>query len=232
MKTKSRKRKICASEFMQGGLIVLMLAWFTIFLLTPIAIIFSKAFQDNNGVYVGFSNFKKYFETPALLISIWNSIDVSICTTLISVTLAFIFAYGLSRSNIKGKTAYRYLAMLPIFVPTMVHGLSLIYLFGKMGIISKLGGSIVLDERTSIIIAEIIYTFPQAFMILSVALDNADNRLYEAATVLGSKPMKTFFGVTLPSVKYGVISACAVCFTLSFTDFGAPQIVEIGRAHV
>ncbi len=225
------KRKKCASEMMQGGLIIFMIIWLMVFLVTPIVMIFSKAFQNHSGAYIGLSNFQKYFETPALFITIWNSIDVSICTTLISVTLAFIFAYGIARTNIKGKTAYRYLGMLPIFVPTMVHGLSLIYLFGKMGIMTKLGINVEIEGRTSIIIAEVIYTFPQALMILSVALENADNRLYEAATVLGVKPMKVFWGITLPNVKYGVISAMAVCFTLSFTDFGAPQIVG-GRFQV
>ena len=225
------KKKWSASDFLQRGLILVMVSWFVIFLVVPIVMIFMKAFQDNSGVFVGLNNFKKYFETPALLISIWHSIDISLCTTAISVGIAFLFAYGMSRSAIKGKTVYQYLAMLPLFVPTMVHGLSLLYLFGKMGIISKLGGSISLSGRTSIIIAEVIYTFPQAYMILSVALESADNRLYEAASVLGAGPIRTFFGVTLPGAKYGIISACAICFTLSFTDFGAPQIVG-GRFQV
>jgi iron(III) transport system permease protein len=219
------RNKLNATDFLQHGMIVLMLVWFAIFLVIPIVMIFSKAFQDKAGAFVGFANFQKYFETPALMISIWNSVDVSVMTMLISVTLAFMFAYGLTRTSMKAKPVYRYLAMLPIFVPTMVHGLSLIYLFGKMGIFSKLGMPVDLGGRTSIIIAEVIYTFPQAFMILTVALENADYRLYESAASLGAGPVKTFFGVTLPSAKYGIISACAVCFTLCFTDFGAPQVV-------
>ncbi len=225
MNKKGFLKNVSLPEMIQRLLIIVMLCWFAIFLIAPITIIFSKAFQDNGGTFVGLANFNKYFHTPALTIAIKNSIDVSLHTMVISVSLAFLFAYGMTRTSMKAKPLYRYIAMLPLFVPTMVHGLSLIYLFGKMGIVTKLGGSIELDGRTSIIIAEVIYTFPQAYMILSVALGHSDYRLYEASSTLGVSPLRTFFGVTLPSVKYGIISACAVCFTLCFTDFGAPQVV-------
>ena len=73
--------------------------------------------------------------------------------------------------------------------------------------------------------AEVMYTFPQAFLILLIALQGSDYRLYEASNMLGASKVKQFFTVTLPSVKYGLISAMFVVFTLSFTDFGAPKIV-------
>jgi len=200
--------------------------WFLIFLLLPIMTIFSQVVTDKKGVFVGLDNFSKYFETPALVRSIVNSFDVSVWSTVIAVTLAFLFAYGLTRTAIKGKAVLKYIAFLPLFVPTMVHAMGLISLFGKMGIITqKLGLDIGLYGRTGIIIAEIVYIFPQAFLVLTVALNNADYRLYEAASSLGSGAVRTFFNVTLPSVKYGLISAAMVCFTLCFTDFGAPQVV-------
>lgn len=222
---RERLKRYSGAELFQRVLIIVMLLWFCIFLIVPILMIFSKAFQNNSGEFVGLANFSEYFHTPALMVAIWNSIGVSLTTMVISVTLAFMFAYGLSRTNIKLKGVYRYIIMIPLFIPTMVHGMSLIYLFGKMGIMTKIGLPVDLSGRTSIIIAEVIYTFPQAFMILSVALSQADNRMYEAASVMGANPVRTFFGITLPSVKYGIISACTTAFTLCFTDFGAPQVV-------
>lgn len=217
--------KISVPNLILRLIIIFMLAWFIIFLIVPITIIFSNVFQNSQGEYVGLSNFSKYFTTPALKIAIFNSISISTMTTIISVFLAFLFAYGMTRSAIKIKPAYRYIAMLPLFVPTMVHGLSLTYLFGRKGIFTTLGLDFPVSGERGIIIAEIIYTFPQAYMILMVALENADFRLYEAASTLGAGPIKTFFGVTLPSIKYGLISAITLCFTLSFTDFGAPQAI-------
>lgn len=171
--------------------------------------------------------------------SAWNSLSVAVATTTIAVTLAFIYAYGITRTCIRGKLLFRIIAMLPLFAPTMLYGLSLVYLFGNQGVIttgffgklSWLSCDIGLYGFVGIVLAEIAFTFPPAMMILNVALANTDARLYEAAASLGAGPIKTFFTVTLPNVKYGLLSALFVCFTLSFTDFGAPKIVG-GRFNV
>jgi iron(III) transport system permease protein len=175
----------------------------------------------------------------SLAASSWNSLAVAFTTMLISVTLAFVFAYGLTRTCMKGKTFFRLVAMLPLFAPTMLFGLSLVYLFGNQGLVTTgffgklpwLAWDIGLYGFRGIVIAEVAFTFPPAMMILSVALSQADARLYEAADSLGSSPLRTFFMVTLPGVKYGLLSAVFVCFTLSFTDFGAPKVVG-GRFNV
>jgi len=71
----------------------------------------------------------------------------------------------------------------------------------------------------------VLFTFPQAMLILSVALSMTDARLYEAADSLRASRVRTFLTVTLPGIKYGLVSATFVCFILSFTDFGAPKVV-------
>lgn len=225
MKKSSKFDSFNPSEFAQRILIIIMLAWFVIFLIVPIFTIFSQVFMDNWGNWVGLDNFKTYFESKVLSVAILHSISVSVITALISTVLGLLFAYGITRTNIKLKGFFRYVAMVPLFLPTMVHGMALIYIFGKMGFVTKYGIDIGLYGKTGIIMAEVFYTFPQAFLVLIVALQNADNRLYEAASVLGSNPVKTFFKITLPGIKYGLVNAFIVCFTLSFTDFGAPQVV-------
>ncbi|MFO7765221.1 MAG: putative 2-aminoethylphosphonate ABC transporter permease subunit [Pelovirga sp.] len=165
--------------------------------------------------------------------STWNSLMVAFTTTLVAVVLAFIYAYGLTRTKMGGKMLFRVVAMLPLFAPTMLYGLSLVYLFGNQGLVTTgffdkfpwLAWDINLYGFTGIVLAEIAFTFPPAMMILSVALAHTDARLYEASSSLGAGRIRTFFMVTLPGVKYGLLSAVFVCFTLSFTDFGAPKIV-------
>jgi iron(III) transport system permease protein len=73
--------------------------------------------------------------------------------------------------------------------------------------------------------AEILYTFPQAVLILCVALRMTDARLYEASQSLGATPFRSFLTITLPGIKFGLISTFFVCFILAFTDFGAPKVV-------
>ncbi|MCP9226157.1 putative 2-aminoethylphosphonate ABC transporter permease subunit [Bacillus mycoides] len=228
---KKIKRRIGKEEWIQRLLIIGMLLSFFIMLVLPLLQLFTQAFYDKDGAFVGVANFSKYFTTPTLVQSLQNTIWISGATTIISVTLAFAYAYAIARTNVFGKRVFQYIALLPLFAPTMMHGIALTYLFGNQGLITKgmfglfEGIQIPLYGPVGIVMAEVMYTFPQAFLILLIALQGSDYRLYEASNMLGASKVKQFFTVTLPSVKYGLISAMFVVFTLSFTDFGAPKIV-------
>lgn len=226
------RKKVSRDEWIQRVLLVLMLATLAIGGLLPLIDLFGKALVNEAGTFIGFTNFVTYFSTPALARSLGNTLYISAVTTAVSVTFAFLYAYALHRTAIKGKAFFKYIALLPLFAPTMMHGIALTYLFGNQGIVTNgffgllpAGIDIHLYGPVGIILAEIMYTFPQAFLILSVSLAVADYTLYEAADTLRAGRMRTFFTVTLPGVKYGLISALFVVFTLSFTDFGAPKIV-------
>ncbi|WP_264448713.1 putative 2-aminoethylphosphonate ABC transporter permease subunit [Bacillus cereus] len=228
---KKIKRRIGKEEWIQRLLIIGMLLSFFIMLVLPLLQLFTKAFYDKDGAFVGVANFSKYFTTPTLVQSLQNTIWISGATTIISVTLAFAYAYAIARTNVFGKRVFQYVALLPLFAPTMMHGIALTYLFGNQGLITKgmfglfEGIQIPLYGPVGIVMAEVMYTFPQAFLILLIAFQGSDYRLYEASNMLGASKAKQFLTVTLPSVKYGLISAMFVVFTLSFTDFGAPKIV-------
>nr|WP_246294273.1 putative 2-aminoethylphosphonate ABC transporter permease subunit [Paenibacillus planticolens] len=216
---------------LQNVLIVLLVLTLTTSTLIPLLLLFSKALLNKNEEYVGLANFVQYFSTPSLIQSLTNTIWISVLSTALAVVLAFAYAYGISRTAIRGKSYFRYVALLPLFQPTMMHGIALTYLFGNQGMITNgffgllPGLRIGIYGPIGIVISEVIYLFPQAFLIFITALSMTDQRLYEAAESLGANTFKTFFTVTLPSVKYGLISAIFVCFTASFTDFGAPQAI-------
>ncbi|MCR8643076.1 putative 2-aminoethylphosphonate ABC transporter permease subunit [Paenibacillus sp. N1-5-1-14] len=229
---KSVRQRRGGDQWLQTLLMVIMIVILFVSILLPLYGLFSKAFTDENGQFIGISNFIHYFDTPALAQSFNNTLYISSVTTVITVILAFAFAYAINRSQIRGKMLFRYIALLPLFAPTMMHGIALTYLFGKQGLITTgffgalpFSWDIGLYGATGIIISEVIYAFPQAFLILSVALAVSDNRLYEAAETLGAGQLRKFATVTLPNMKYGLVSAIFVCFTISFTDFGAPKVV-------
>ena len=194
-----------------------------------IAILLVLAFQAFRSIEF----LTQYMAASGLAQSVWNSLRVGLYTTFISVGLAFLYAYGIHRTRIFGKSFFRIVAMIPLFAPTMLYGLSLVYMFGNKGVITTgffnslpwLAWDIHLYGLTGIVIAEVVFTFPPAFMILLVALSNTDARLYEASESLGAGKVRTFFTVTIPSIKFGLLSAIFVAFTLSFTDFGAPKVV-------
>jgi len=208
-----------------GLLFAALTAFFLLIMAAPLCSLFVKAFMSQDGAFVGLANYAKYFSTPALSVSIFNTLEVSLIVAACASVLGFLYAYALTRTNIAFKRAFMYLALLPVFMPTVVHALGLIYLFGTQGVVTQAGLDIGLYGRTGIILAEIIYTFPQAFLMFYVALAYADGRLYEVAETMGVSPLRTFLGVTLPGVRYTAVSVIFVCFTLCFTDFGAPKVI-------
>ena len=173
----------------------------------------------------GITNFVNYFSTPALFNSIKNSLLISIISTIITVTLAFWFAYALNRSCMRFKGMFRLIAMAPILVPSLLPGIALVYLFGAQGILKGLLFGASIYGPIGIVIGSVFFTFPHAFLIISTALAISDARLYEAAVSLKASPWRTFWTVTIPGARYGLISAAFVVFNLVITDFGLPKVI-------
>ncbi|MGE0153270.1 MAG: putative 2-aminoethylphosphonate ABC transporter permease subunit [Reyranellaceae bacterium] len=206
-------------------LVLLAIALFlAIFFVVPLGALLIRSFTDD-GDFVGLANFAAYFSTPALFNSLWNSLFVAAVTTIVCVTLAFLFAYALTRTCMPLARVFRAIAQIPILAPSLLPGISLVYLFGNQGMLKELLFGASIYGPIGIVIGEVFYTFPHALMILITALSLTDARLYEAADSLGASRIRTFFTVTLPGAKYGLISAVFVVFTLTITDFGVPKVI-------
>lgn len=225
-------------QWLQHVLVGLVAFWLLIGVVLPLLTLVSRSLSDANGQFAGAANFVRYFRTPGLAWSFGNSLSVAGVSTVLAVTLAFGYAYALTRTAMPGKDFFRAVAMLPLYAPTMAIGIGLVYLFGKKGLVTTgflglgerwlgtaVGWDIGLYGPTGIILGEVLYCFPQALVILVVAASLADARLYEASHALRATPLRTFWTVTLPTLRYGLISAIFVCFTLAFTDFGVAKVV-------
>ncbi len=217
--------KLSTDDKLMRGFIVLVGLWMIVVVLLPLYFMLSKSVEDSDGNFIGLGNFIAYFSTPALTYSINNSFFIAIVSTFFTVTLAFTYAYALTRSRIWGKGVFRIIALFPLLAPSLLPAISFVYFFGKQGIITGLLMGHSIYGPIGIIMGEVFYTFPHALMILIVALSTADARIYEAAVSLRASPRRIFFTVTLPGVKYGLISAIFVVFTLVITDFGIPKII-------
>lgn len=208
-----------------GGLILtLCLVLFGIIAL-PLWALLSKSVEDANGHFVGLQNFVTYATTPTLVSSLGNSLLVAGAATLIVVPCAFLYAYALCRSRIPGKAFFYAAAMVPVFAPSLLSGLALIYVFGNQGLLKSWMFGASLYGPIGLIAAEALYCFPHAVLILVTALALSDGRLREAAEALGTSRWRIFRTITLPGARYGVISAAFVVFTLVVTDFGIPKVI-------
>jgi iron(III) transport system permease protein len=198
------------------------------FLAFPLFSILRQSTEDKAGHSVGLDNFIAYAQAPELVQSLWNSVWVSGLVTLITVPLAFTFAYALTRSCMPFKALFRGITLIPLLAPSLLSAISLIYWFGNQGVLKSWMPALGFDGiygAQGIVIAECFAVFPHTLMILVTALMLSDARLYEAADAMGTTAARKFLTITLPGAKYGLISAALVTFTLVVTDFGIPKVV-------
>ena len=200
------------------------------FMLFPLSAILKMSFFKGGEFGLAnftLANFQKYFTTAYTLRALWHSLYVSVATTIIVTIVIFFYAYAMTRTTMRGKTFFRNVIMLPLVAPSIVQALALIYLFGRNGLITAhlLKTDWNIYGATGIIVSEVLYCLPHAFVILYTTLSAVDIRLDEAAESLGASPFKVFTRITLPSAKYGIFSAAALTFNLTITDFGTPVVI-------
>lgn len=197
----------------------------TLAIIAPLMMLFETAFFDENQSFVGLENFYHYFASPALLSSVFNSVWVACAATVITVFLASIYAFALTNVNMKGKGFFKVVAFLPILAPSLLPSLALVYLFGKQGVLKPLLGDIQIYGPIGILISYCFWLFPAILMLMMVSFRSVDQRLIEASLSLGKNIWKTHYHVTLPAVRYGLISASLVAFIYVLTDFGIPKVI-------
>lgn len=217
--------KASGDDLIMRGCLVVVGVFFLVTVVLPLYALLKKSVEDANGGFIGLANFAAYFQDPALTQSLQNTVSMAVISTILTLSLAFGYAYALTRSCMPARGLFKAIALIPLLAPSLLPGLALVYLFGNQGVLKSLLFGETIYGPIGIIIGEVFFAFPHALMILVTALSMADQRLYEAADALRAKPMKTFFSVTLPGCRYGLISAAFVIFTLVFTDFGVPKVI-------
>lgn len=196
----------------------------------PLAALLAQAFSHGGQAGPGgaFAHFWAYLASPGLLSSLWNSLWVSVMVTLIVLPLAFVFAYGLTRSAMPAKGLLRSISLLPLLAPSLLSAISLIYWFGNQGVAKGLLQALGFESiygAPGLVLAQCFAVFPHVLMVLVTALSLADARLYESAEAMGASAWRKFITITLPGAKYGLVSAALLSFTLVITDFGVPKVI-------
>lgn len=224
-KAKSLLGRVSRDNLVLFGLLAGLSTMMVLFILMPLWAMLTKSVQNANGEFVGLANFATYFSSSSLWVSVGNTFTLGVIVTSVVGVLAFGYAYALTRSCMPFKGLFQILGTAPILAPSLLPAISLIFLFGNQGIAKEmlLGNSVY--GVIGISMGLIFWTFPHALMILTTSLRTSDARLYEAARALKTSPIKTFFLVTLPAAKYGLISTLIVVFTLVITDFGVPKVI-------
>jgi len=186
-------------------------------LFVPIALVIAMSFGGD--AYATFPprswSFKWYvnvFRRDEFISSFLTSLTVAALVTPISVTIGTLAAYGLWRRPGRGARALESLFMSPILLPLVVTGLAVLVFVSRVGV----GAGI-----PAIVGAHVAITFPYAFRAVLAALGRYDRRLDEAAASLKVRPFRSFWHVTLPLIRPGIVAGAMFAFVMSFDDFAA-----------
>lgn len=199
---------------MKKKLLIVFSSIVLVCLYLPILILILFSFNKSriNAEWTGFT-FKWYlnlFGSPQVVDAFINSILIAIITTILSTVLGTICALAIHRYKYKFSKLISGLVYLPIVVPDILMGISLLILFTSF--------HFELDSMT-IIIAHVTFCISYVVILLTARLSGMSKDLEDAASDLGATPMQTFKYVTLPAIMPGIIASSLLCFTLSIDDF-------------
>ena len=181
---------------------------------------------------LGVAQYAAFFNSWRLARILVNSLLVSAVSTVITVAIALVLAYAVTRTTVPGKRFVSLMSLLPLIAPPFLVSLSFILLFGRNGVITRalgLEGSIY--GFHGIVVAQVFTFLPQAYILLANVLANIDTSLEEAAENLGAGLVTTLGRVTLALARPGLASASLIVFILCMTDFGNPILIG-GRYNV
>lgn len=183
------------------------------FLYLPIIILIIYSFNSSkmNIVFDKFTTYwyKELFSNTELIQAFINTMIIAILSTVISTVLGTIGAVGLNKYNFKLKSLINILIYIPIVIPEIVLGISLlsIYTLAKLDL-----------GMNTLILSHIAFSIPYVLVSVRSAMSPAIATFEEAAYDLGANKIKTFLKVTLPLIMPGVISGATLAFTLSMDD--------------
>jgi molybdate transport system permease protein len=163
--------------------------------------------------------------SPAELEILLLTLKVGITAVLVTLPVAFAFAWLLARANFPGKVLLDGLVHLPLVLPPVVTGWLLLLAFGRNGPVGAWlegwFGMTVMFRWTGAAIAAAVMALPLMVRALRLSIENVDRGLESAARTLGASPSRVFLSVTLPLSLPGVLVASVLGFARSIGEFGA-----------
>jgi sulfate transport system permease protein len=205
------------------GLTVVALSYLLVFLAVPLFAVFSEALQK------GWAAYLNAIREPVAL----SALGLTLLTAAVAVPLNLVFgvaaAWAIAKFDFPGKNALITLIDLPFAVSPVISGMIFILLFGRQGYLGpwlEAHHLRIVFAVPGLALATVFVTFPFVARELIPVMQAAGNEEEEAARVLGAGGWTTFFRVTLPSVKWGLLFGVILCNARAMGEFGAVSVVS------
>jgi iron(III) transport system permease protein len=217
-----------------GAALLFLWLFFIVFMLYPLAHVFTNAFFTEDGFSLVFM--KLMFSSPNYTIILANSVNLGLFVTLITTVISLPLALLLVRYNFSGRGLLNGLILIPMVLPPFVGAIGMRQLLARFGSVNLLllqwgvinqpidwlGGG----NFWGVVILESLHLYPIMYLNMAAALANVDPSLEEAAKNMGANSVKLFTTVTFPLMLPGYFAGAIIVFIWAFTDLGTPLVFE------
>jgi sulfate transport system permease protein len=223
VKKRKPRRAVGEGPLTQMALLIVALVFLAVILIAPLLVVFVEAFTRGIGVYL------EALAMPDTMAALRLTLLVAAIAVPLNLVFGIAAAWAIAKFDFRGKSFLLTLIDLPFAVSPVVSGLIFVLLFGAN---SALGPWLeennikILFAVPGIVIATIFITFPFIARELIPLMQQQGSSEEEAAVSLGASEWRTFFQVTLPNVKWGLLAGVLLCNARAMGEFGAVTVVS------
>lgn len=202
------------AERLGGKVLTTVVGSVMAYLYLPIAVLIIFSFNDNRLTTLPLKGFTwRWYEAVLnnsdMHEAIVNSLYVATFATLLCLLIGIPAAFALDRVNFPGKALFRRMILLPLALPGVITGISMLNMFRMLGLNMSLE-TVIIGHATALVSIVVTQIFAR--------LQRLNRSFEEASADLGAKPWQTFLHVTLPNIRSAVMGSALLTFTLSFDE--------------
>ena len=204
------------------ALITIVILYVSVLILAPLIALTFGAFEQ--GIGAVFNSFRE----PFVLTSFWNTLWISLIVVIIHAVFGTVVAWVFVRHRFPGRNLINGLVDMPFAISPVVAGYMLLLLFGRNGLLAPVveaTGIRVAFAFPGMLLATLFVTFPFMIRELIPVLEAFDTRQEKAAATLGASGWQTFWRVTFPALRWGLIYGVTLTFARALGEFGAVLVI-------
>jgi sulfate/thiosulfate transport system permease protein len=210
-------------RWIRAIIITLAIVFLLVLIVLPLVVVFSQAFSRGIEAYL------RALVEPEAQAAIRLTLLVAACSVSLNLIFGLIAAWAIAKFEFPGKTMLISLVDLPFSVSPVISGLVFVLLFGGQSVLGpwlQQHGLQILFATPGIVLATTFVTFPFVVRALIPLMQEQGTSEEEAALSLGASGLATFFRVTLPNIKWGVLYGVLLCNARAMGEFGAVAVVS------
>ena len=222
-RTRDQRRGLTEPAAVRWTLTAVALVFLTLFLAVPLAAVFTEAFRH------GWTAYTQAIREPDAVAALMLTLTAAAIAVPANLIFGVCAAWAIGKFQFRGKQLLITLIDLPFAVSPVISGMVFVLLFGRQGVVGPWLADHdirIIFAIPGIVLATVFVSFPFVAREIIPVMEATGSQEEEAARVLGASGLQTFFRVTLPNIKWGLLYGVILCNARAMGEFGAVSVVS------